>query len=883
MSNSFFENEDTTIQPVNIVKEMQRSFLDYSMSVIVSRALPDVRDGLKPVHRRILYTQHILKNTPSSSYKKSARIVGDTMGRFHPHGDSAIYDALVRLSQPFSMRYPLVDGQGNFGSVDGDPAAAMRYTEVRMDKMALEMLTDIDKETVDFIPNYDDKELEPSVLPNRVPNLLVNGASGIAVGMATNIPPHSLKEIVDALITVLKEPHVELKELMGLVKGPDFPTGGTIYGTQGIWNAYQTGRGKVIVRANVEVETLKNDREALVITEIPYQVNKAMLVTKIADLVKNKIIEGISDIRDESDKRGMRIVIFLKKDAFSEIVLNRLYKLTQLQTTFGVNMIAIVDGKPQLMNLKTVLHKFLEHRRQVILRRTEFQLREALARQEIVEGLGVASLNISEVIERIRTSANPDEARERLMAFDFTGYDAFVERAGIDPALRDPAKTPYRLTERQAKAILEMRLHRLTGLQQERLVEEFRGLITTISELRAILENEAVLVEEIVRELMEIREKYGDERRTTIIEASGELTVEDLIEDEHMVLTLTKSGYIKSTPADLYKAQNRGGKGRKGAQLRDDDDMLTHVIAATALKTILFFTNTGRVFKEKMYSLPKGGPNSKGKAIINFLGLQDEERIVTMLSVPDMEADDFIFFATRNGIVKKTSISQFANINQNGIIAIKIDEGDRLINARLTDGQRHILLGTSSGLVMRFPEENVRPMGRNTRGVMGIRLRGDDSVVEVSVLDPASEEESVLSISERGFGKRTLASEFTPHNRGGKGLISLQTTDRNGSMASCMVVREGQHLIVLTEQGVLIRLPIAHIRLQSRNTQGVTIMRLDPEDRIMDITLLDDDEEDEEDEGPQEEHTTPDVGTAPHGEAPAPVEPETGSTAPPRQ
>ncbi len=888
MSDSFVKNEELHIQPVSIIKEMQRSFLDYSMSVIVSRALPDVRDGLKPVHRRILYTMHILKNTPTGSYKKSARIVGDTMGRFHPHGDSAIYDALVRLSQPFSMRYPLVDGQGNFGSVDGDPAAAMRYTEVRMDRLAMEMLTDIDKETVDFIPNYDDKEMEPSVLPNRIPNLLVNGASGIAVGMATNIPPHNMGEVADALIGLLQNPKIELTELMRHIKGPDFPTGGFIYGRDGIWNAYKTGRGKVLMRARVDVEILPNDREALVVTEIPFQVNKAMLITKIADLVKDKVIEGISDIRDESDKSGMRVVIFLKKEAFSEIVLNRLYKLTQLQSTFGVNMIAIVDGKPQLMDLKSVLVKFLEHRRQIILRRTEYQLNEALKRQEIVEGLGVASLNISEVIELIRKSATPDEAKTKLMAFDFDGYARFLERAGIDPAAQEP-KNPYRLSMRQAAAILDMRLHRLTGLQQEKLADEFRELAETITGLRALLDNEGVLIEEMIRELREIKEKYGDERRTEILEASGELSVEDLIEDEAMVLTMTKAGYIKTTPADAYKAQNRGGRGRKGAVLRDDEDMVTQVLAATAHKTILFFTDTGRVFKEKMYALPKGGPNSRGKAIINFLGLQNDERVVTMLSVADMESEDFIFFVTRSGIVKKTAISQFANINANGIIAIKIDEGDHLIAARITDGTRHIFLGTKDGYANRFPEDNVRGSGRNTRGVKGISLRGDDHVVGVSILDPTDENATVLSISELGFGKRSSAQEYTPHRRGSMGVISLQTTERNGSMIACMVVEEGQHLIVLTEQGILIRVAISDLRVQSRNTQGVTIMRLDPEDRIIDVALLaeveengpdDDDESDTEETGTLEEPSGFDDASGDAGkgdaaeEVPAPDNPE---------
>jgi DNA gyrase subunit A len=848
MSGSFFKNDENSgnIIPVSIVKEMQSSFLDYSMSVIVSRALPDVRDGLKPVHRRVLYTMHILKNTPGAAYKKSARIVGDTMGRFHPHGDSSIYQALVRLSQPFSMRYPMVDGQGNFGSIDGDSAAAMRYTEVRMAKMAMEMLRDIDKETVDFIPNYDDQEMEPSVLPTKVPNLLINGASGIAVGMATNIAPHNLSEIIEALFILLNDKEADLLQLMSVVKGPDFPTGGVIYGRDGIYNAFKTGRGKVKVRARIDIEDLPNDREALIVTEIPYQVNKSMLVSKIADLVKNKLIEGISDIRDESDKSGMRIVIFLKRDAMSEIVLNKLYKMTQLQNTFSVNNIAIVDGRPMLMNLKTLLTKFLEHRRQVILRRTEYQLNEASKRREIVEGLGVASLNITEVIALIRESSTPLEAQEKLMKFNFTGYGPFLEKAGLSDEEVAQAINPYKLSERQTKAILEMRLHRLTGLQQEKLGTEYKDLRELISKLLALLQSEELLTQEIINELTEIKEKYGDERRTEIVESSGDITVEDLIEDEAMVITLTKSGYIKSTQALNFKAQKRGGRGKKGAKTRDDEDIVVNVIAASALKTILFFTNTGRVFKNKAYRLPKGGPNSRGKAIINVLGLQNDEKVVAMLPVPDMEAAFNILFATKMGIVKKTPISLFANINQNGIIAIKIDEGDHLINARITDGNQDVLLATTEGLVTRFPESNVRATGRSTRGVKGIRLRGANRVVELGILDPADEEVTILSVSERGFGKRSRASEYTPHHRGGKGLISIKTSERNGNMVSCMVVRNDDEIFVLTEKGTLIRLEVGKISLVSRNTLGVTLMKLPEGDRIIDITLLPKDESDDE-------------------------------------
>ncbi|MBN2722684.1 MAG: DNA gyrase subunit A [Deltaproteobacteria bacterium] len=845
-----FDGGHKNIQPINISEEMKKSFLDYSMSVIVSRALPDARDGLKPVHRRILYTMHILKNNPGGSYKKSARIVGDTMGRFHPHGDQAIYDALVRLSQDFSMRYPLVDGQGNFGSIDGDPAAAMRYTEVRMDRRAVELLQDIEKKTVDFIPNYDDKEFEPSVLPTRIPNLLVNGASGIAVGMATNIPPHNLTEIIDGLVHMIKNPQCDVKELMSFIKGPDFPTGGIIYGQKGIYDAFTTGRGRVIVRGVANVETTKNDRNIIAITEIPFQVNKALLIEKIADLVKNKVVEDISDIRDESDKRGMRIAIFLKKDAVPEIVINKLYKLTALQNTFGVNMIAIVDGRPKLLTLKQLLERFYEHRREVIIRRSEYELSEARHKSEIVKGLGVASLDISEVINIIRSSHDPEEARNRLMQHDFVGMGRFLEKAGLGPDDVAKAEKHYRLKDFQAQAILDMRLQRLTGLQQDKLADEFRSLYEKITLLESLLGSDELLKEEIIRELLEIQAKFGDERKTEIVNESGELTVEDLIEDEQMVITMTKSGYIKRTPAALYRAQNRGGKGKKGAQTLDDEDTVTHIIAASSLKHLLFFTNTGRVFKQKVYTLPKSGPQSKGKALINFLGLQENEKIVALLPIESFEEDGHIFFATKKGIVKKTAIEAFANINQNGIIAIKIDDDDNLLNARLTNGEMHILLGTRSGLAARFNESDVRSMGRVSRGVKGIGLRGDDYVVELAIIDPSDETSTVLSVSEKGFGKRSPIPEYSMHKRGGKGLISIVTNERNGEMASIMVVSDDDHLIVLTEKGQIIRLAVSDISVQSRNTQGVTLMRFETDDRIRDITLIKggEDRTDEDDE-----------------------------------
>ncbi|MBU1221406.1 DNA gyrase subunit A [Myxococcota bacterium] len=853
-------DEPRNVVPINISEEMKKSFLDYSMSVIVSRALPDARDGLKPVHRRILYTMHILRNTPGAPYKKSARIVGDTMGRFHPHGDQAIYDALVRLSQEFSMRYTLVDGQGNFGSIDGDPAAAMRYTEVRMDKICVELLQDIEKKTVDFVPNYDDKELEPAVLPTRVPNLLINGASGIAVGMATNIPPHNIREVIDGLIHLIRNRDAQAIEIMRFIQGPDFPTGGAIYGRKGILDAYTTGRGRVIVRGIIDVEQTKNDRQVLVVSEIPYQVNKALLIEKIADLVKNKIMEEISDIRDESDKQGMRVVIFLKKDAVPEIVINKLYKLTALQSTFGVNMIAIVDGRPKLLTLKELLIIFYEHRRQVIIRRSEHELSEALHRSELVKGLGVASLDITEVIEMIKSSRDPDEARARLTQHDFTGLGSFLLRAGISEEEAEKAEKHYRLKDFQAQAILDMRLQRLTGLQQDKLADEYRNLHEKIRWLEDLLGSDERLREEIIKELTELREKYGDDRRTTIIEESGELSVEDLIEDEQMVITMTSSGYIKRTPAALYKAQNRGGKGKRGAQTVDEEDTVTHVLTASSLSTLLFFTNTGRVFKSKVYSLPKSSPQSKGKALINFLGLQENEVIVAFVPIRSFEDEGYLFFATKYGTVKKTEISQFANINQNGIIAIKIDEGDQLLNVRVTDGTKHILMGTRSGLAARYNENDVRSMGRVSRGVRGIGLRNDDYLVELSVVDPNDEEATVLSVSERGFGKRSPLSEYSPHRRGSKGLISIVTNERNGKMASLMVVSDKDHLIVLTEKGQIIRLAVKDISVQSRNTQGVTLMRFD-DDRIRDIAVIADGE-DRADDGLDDEEDleqSPDV------------------------
>ncbi len=852
--------EDRHIVPINISDEMKRSFLDYAMSVIVSRALPDVRDGLKPVHRRILYTMHILKNTPTQPYKKSARVVGDTMGRFHPHGDAAIYDALVRLTQPFSMRYPLVDGQGNFGSIDGDPAAAMRYTEVRMAKIALEMLADIDKDTVDFVPNYDDKEFEPAVLPARLPNLLVNGASGIAVGMATNIPPHNLSEVVDGAVTVLEDPEIDLAGLIQKIHGPDFPTGGIIYGRAPIIEAYKTGRGRLLVRGVVDVEELREGRTALVVTELPYQVNKARLIEKIADLVKNKEIAGISDIRDESDKRGMRVVIMLKRDAMPEVIKNQLFKKTELQTTIGMNLIAIVDGRPKLLSLKEILQHFIEHRRQVVLRRTEYELREAEERREIVEGLGVASMDIDEVIRIIRSSHTPDEARSRLMLHDFHGLEAFLERAGVH---REDIPATYRLSRRQAQAILDMRLHRLTGLQQEKLAEEYRELLDRIEKLRKILNDPEELKRVIREELEELKNKYGDERRTAIEERSGEVTLEDIIPNKEMVLTLTRAGYIKRTGTSDYQAQGRGGKGKKGAELRDEDDAVIQVLVAMNHDVVLFFTDTGRVFRRKVYELPEGKRSARGKALVNFLGLEPGERVVAMLSISGFDEGGYLFFATRRGIVKRSELSLFTNIKQSGIKAIHIDDDDGLLRVSLTDGRGHVLLGTRGGLVVRFSEDDVRSMGRTARGVKGISLRGDDEVVSMDVFDPADSALTVLTMSASGYGKRSPVEEFPAVHRGGKGVIAQKVTDRTGALAAISIVQEGYDLLAFTEKGQTIRVQVENIKVQSRNTQGVKIMSISDDDRITDLALVPRDSEDDLSRADSDGETSSDANAEP--------------------
>jgi DNA gyrase subunit A len=838
-----------SVLSINIEEEMKSSFLDYAMSVITSRALPDVRDGLKPVHRRILYTMHILKNHWNQSYKKSARVVGDTMGRFHPHGDSAIYDALVRMAQPFSLRYLLADGQGNFGSVDGDPPAAMRYTEVRMSRMASELLADIEKETVPFGPNYDEKEWEPLVLPTRVPNLLVNGASGIAVGMATNIPPHNLGEVIDATIALIHNPELTGTELLQYVPGPDFPTGGIIYGRAGIYSAYETGRGSVVMRGRASFEDTKTGRRLIVIDEIPFQVNKSRLLEKIAELVKDKAIEGIADIRDESDRQGMRIVVTLKRDVVDEVVLNQLYKQTPLQSNFGVNMIAIVSGEPRILTLRDCLTHFISHRREVVVRRCEFELRQARDRQEIVEGLGVAIEAIDLVIQTIRSSSNTAEANEKLRAIEFTGLGAFLRRAGRpeEEVAAAEAKGPYLLSARQSQAILEMRLQRLTGLQREKLEGEYAELAAEIARLVAILADDQLLMDLIVKEILAVREAFADERRTVIVDASGDFAMEDLIADEDMVITMTHSGYVKRTPLAEYRAQARGGKGKRGAGLKQED-VITDVFVSTSHRPILMFTDQGRVYLKKTWELPSGSPSSRGKALVNVLDLQKAEKVLCIRAVPEFTEGQFVFMATRMGRVKKTDLMAFAHVRATGIIAIDFAEGDSLINARITDGNQDVLLGTKNGKAIRFPEEQVRVMGRTARGVKGISLRNGDLVVSMEIVAEGSGAR-VLTVCEHGFGKCTENAEYPTKKRGGLGVITIKTTERNGEVVDLRLVEPDDHILLVTVQGKIIRLAAGGISVVSRNTQGVTLFKMDKSEKVVSVaTIRDGDDNGDEDE-----------------------------------
>ena len=800
--------------PVYIEDEMRQSYVDYAMSVIVGRALPDVRDGLKPVHRRVLFAMHDMGNHWNNAYRKSARVVGDVIGKYHPHGDAAAYDTIVRLAQNFSMRYCLVDGQGNFGSVDGDPPAAMRYTEIRMARIAEEILADIDKETVDFLPNYDDSLKEPSVLPSRLPNLLVNGASGIAVGMATNIPPHNLNEVIDGLIALVERPELTIDELMEYIPGPDFPTAGFIHGREGINQGYKTGRGSVQMRARVFTETVKRTgKEQIIVSEIPYMVNKTRLLEQMANLVNDKKIEGIADLRDESDRDGMRIVIELKRDAVPQIVINSLYKHTSLQETFGVNMLAIIDNRPKLLNLKEILEAFLGHRRETVIRRTAHDLRKAEERLHILEGLKIALDNLDAVITLIRESPDPRSAREGLM-------------------------TSFGLSEAQSQAILEMRLQRLTGLERDKIIEEYRATEATIAELRGILADEKRVYAIIVEELREVKEAFGDERRTAIVDRAEDISIEDLIVEEDMVVTVSHEGYIKRNPITLYRAQHRGGKGKVGTTTRDEDFVEALFVASTH-SHILFFTTIGKVYRIKVHELPQGGRSAKGRPVVNLLQLQDGEKVSAFLPVREFQEGRYVIFATRRGLVKKTDLMAYSSPRVTGIRAIALEENDSLIGVQLTDGDQDILLSTMDGQSIRFKEGQVRPTGRDTMGVIGIRLEEDDQVVSMEVLHPGA---SILTVSDKGMGKRTGIDEYRSQGRGGRGLITMKTTDRTGRVVGVQQVVDEDQLMLITDGGKIIRLRIGDLRVIGRNTQGVHLIGLDNGERVVSLARLAEDD-----------------------------------------
>ncbi|ETR74067.1 MAG: DNA gyrase subunit A [Candidatus Magnetoglobus multicellularis str. Araruama] len=790
---------------VSIEVEMKKSYLDYAMSVIIGRALPDVRDGLKPVHRRILFAMSELKNDWNKPYKKSARIVGETIGRYHPHGDSAIYDAIVRMAQDFSLRYPLVDGQGNFGSVDGDPPAAMRYTEIRMMRISHELLKDIEKETIDFVPNYDESTEEPSVLPSRVPNLLINGSSGIAVGMATNIPPHNLSEIVDALTALIDNPDLTFTDLMQYLPGPDFPTGGIIYGIDGIIKAYKTGRGIIRIRAKVSIEKekKKGGGEIIVVSELPYQVNKARLIEKISALIKTKQLDGIRYARDESDRRGMRIAIAVKKDHMAEVILNQLYKHTQLENTFGIIILAIVNNRPELLSLKQALTHFIDHRKLIIVRRTRYDLRKAEERAHILEGLKIALANLDDVVALIRNSRTPPEAKQGL----------------IDQ---------FDLTEIQAQAILDMRLQRLTGLEQEKISAEYDQLIKDIAWYREILGSEQIVLNIIKEELAEIKEQFGDKRRSQITSDTKQISMEDMIVEEDMVVTVSNGGYIKRTPLSMYHSQHRGGKGKTAMETKEQD-FLSHVFVASTHHFFLFFTNMGQVYWCKVYDIPQAGRVSRGKAIVNLLNFSENEQLATVLSVAEFTPGHFIIMATRNGLIKKTDIMAYSRPRTNGIRAINLVPGDELIAARLTDGTQNIFLASCLGKSIRFHESDIRPSGRTARGVKGIKLSAGDRIVGMEVL---SYGETLFVATENGFGKRTSINEYTLQARGGKGVITIKTSARNGLVVSILLVEDDDDIILMTENGKLIRLHVNNISKISRNTQGVKLMDLDSGERI---------------------------------------------------
>ncbi len=828
------------ILPVNLEDEMQQSYLDYAMSVIVGRALPDVRDGLKPVHRRVLYAMGELGNDWNKPYKKSARVVGDVIGKYHPHGDTAVYDTIVRMAQPFSLRYMLVDGQGNFGSVDGDAPAAMRYTEVRMSKIAHELLADIDKETVDFTPNYDESEHEPQVLPAKIPNLLINGSSGIAVGMATNIPPHNLTEVINGCIHLIDEPGASIEDLMGIIPGPDFPTAGIINGVRGVREAYRTGRGKVYIRARTAIEDMdQGGRQRIVVNELPYQVNKARLLEKIAELVKDKKLEGISELRDESDKDGMRMVIELRRGEVAEVVLNNLFQQTQMQNVFGINVVALVDGQPRTLNLKQLLEYFLRHRREVVTRRTLFDLRKARERAHILEGLAVALANIDEVIALIKAAPSPAEAKKQLVerAWQSGTVDAMLSRAGAD-ASRPEDLSPgfgltdegYRLTETQAQAILDLRLQKLTGLEQDKIINEFQEILDKIADLLEILSSPDRLMQVIRDELLAIREQFGDERRSEIVIDQMDLTLEDLITEEDVVVTLSHQGYAKSQPVDAYRAQRRGGRG-KTATATKNEDFVDKLFVANTHDTILCFSSRGKCYWLKVYELPQAGRNARGRPMVNLLPLEQGERINAVLPVREYADDRFVFMATASGTVKKTPLVDFSRPRSSGIIAVDLREDDQLIGVDITDGSQSIMLFTSAGKAIRFKESDVRAMGRTACGVRGVKLGKDQRVISLII----GSDGDVMTVTENGFGKRTPIEQFPIKGRGGMGVISIKTSDRNGAQVGAVRVNETDEIMLITDGGTLVRTRVADVSCMGRDTQGVTMIRLSKDETLIGI------------------------------------------------